>query len=263
MCNPRRVRVRATRKIAEAWRAEIQQAATARSDVSSEARLVQSISDLLPRPAKLAFEQAMRAAPDWLWSDGEYRKAIPGGYVAYRPDTGELEIVIKLSVAIEAVGTATLVATGEVSDQVTTEASGTYYTDNYLGKTKEAAERSAQAAADKKADEMARDRAAALKEQAQEAARHALNERTADAAAEARRSAEHQLTLRAADLRPDLDQQASDQLEAVQEQTLQGIFQLVASGYSIALQAYAAEHGENLQVREDEGMIEIQFEVEQ
>jgi FtsH ternary system domain X2 len=263
MCNPRRIRVRATRKIAEAWRAEIQQAATARSDVSSEARLVQSISDLLPPQAKLAFEQAMRIAPDWEWIGTEYRKAVPGGYVSYRPDTGELEIVIQLSVAIEAVGTATLVATGEVADEVTTEASGTYYTDGWRGKTKDRIQQEVTANADAKADELARNRAAALKQEAEEAARFALVERKDEAAAEARRSAEHQLTLRATDLRPDLDQQAGQRLEAVQAETLQGIFQLVASGYSIALQAYAAEHGQNLQVYEDDDVIEIQFEVEQ
>ena len=95
MCNPRRVRVQATRKIAEAWRAEIEQAATARGDVSSKAQLVQSISDLLPPRARLAFEQAMQVSAEWAWTDGEYRRAVPGGYVAYRPDTGELEIVIE------------------------------------------------------------------------------------------------------------------------------------------------------------------------
>src|ERR1051326_4427295 len=115
MCNPRRVRVQAKRKITEAWRAEIEQAWTARGDVNSEARLTQLITDLLPEPARVAFEQAMRVAPDWAWDDGEYRRDVPGGHITYRPDTGELEITIKLSVAIEAVGSATLVASGEVT----------------------------------------------------------------------------------------------------------------------------------------------------
>jgi hypothetical protein len=263
MCNPRRVRVKATRKIAEAWRAEIQQAATARGDVSSEARLVQQISDLMPPPAKQAFEQAMRVAPDWEWKSGEYRKKVAGGYVSYRPDTGELEISIKLSVAIEAVGTATLVETGEVSDVVETEATGTYYTDGFRGNTKAKATERAQAAAAEKAEELARQRGEALRRQAEEKTRYALNSRTEEAVAEAHRSAEQQLTLRASDLRPDLDQRASQQLDAVQAETLQGIFQLVAAGYSIALQAYAAEHGENLYVSEENGVIEIQFELEQ
>jgi len=263
MCNPRRVRVQATRKIAEAWRAEINQAATAQGSVESEARLSQSIADLLPPPARAAFEQAMQLSADWEWADGEYRRPVAGGYIAYRPDTGELEIAITLSVAIEAVGTATLVATGEVADEVKVEASGTYYDDNWRGHTRAAAKKRAQAAANAKADELAAQRAEALKFQAEEAARHELNRRTGEAAEEAKRTAERRLTLQAEEMRTDLDEQASQQLEAVQAETLRGIFQLVAAGYSAALQEYAAEHGENLQVSEEEGVIQIQFELEQ
>jgi hypothetical protein len=262
MCNPRRVRVQATRKIAEAWRAEIERAATAHTDVSSEARLVQLITDLLPPPARTAFEQAMRVAPDWVWTDGEYRKELPGGYTAYRPDTGELEIVVRLTVAIEAVGSATLVASGEVVDEVTAEATGTYYTDNYGGMTQESARAQARRAAEAQADELAERRKEVLKHQAEEAARLELGRRTGEAEAQARVSAERQLTLKAEGLRSDLDERASAELDAVQTETLKGIFQLVAAGYSAALQAYAQEYGENLRVVEDEGVIRIEFEVE-
>lgn len=261
MCNPRRVRVQAKRKIAEAWRAEINQAATAQRDVSSEARLVQSIADLLPAPARLAFEQAMRDSPDWVWTGTEYRRTVPGGTAAYRPDTSELELVVKLSVAIEAIGTATLVAEGEVVDEVVAEATGNYY-DYRPEKSKEAAEQRARATAESKVEELAEKRTAALKQEAAEAARHELNKRTGEAKEEARRSAERQLTLQASDLQVGLDEQAGQQLEAVQTETMKGIYQLVAAGYSAALQAYAVEHGENLRVSEDDGVIEIQFEME-
>ena len=262
MCNPRRIRVQATRKIAEAWRAEIEQAATATDDVASEARLAQSITDLLPPQARQAFEQAMQVSADWEWVDGQYRRTVPGGHITYQPDSGELEIVIRLEVAIEAVGTATLIAQGEVTDEVEAEATSTYYTDGYAGRTKAFAARQAKEAADAKAEKLAEERREALKAQAEESARHELNQRTEEAAAEARRSAERQLTLQAAELRSDLDQRASQQLEAVQSETLKGIFQLVAAGYSSALQAYALENGDNLQVSEEDGVIQIQFEVE-
>lgn len=262
MCNPRRVRCKATRMIAEAWRAEIEQAAKASRDVTAQARLIQPISDVLPSPARQAFEQAMQISPEWVWADGEYRRTVAGGYIAYRPDSGELEIVVELSVAIEAVGTATLVATGEVTGEVTAEATGTYYRDNWGGHTKDAATRRAQSAADQKAEKMAEQRKQALKLQATEAARHALNERTGEAAAQAKRDAERQLTEQAAGLQSDLDSQASQRLEAVQNETLKSIFQLVAAGYSAALQAYALEHGENLNVSEEDEVIEIQFEME-
>lgn len=262
MCNPRRVHCKATRKIAEAWKAEIRQAATARGDVTARTRLVQSVADLLPPGALLAFEQAMRASAEWVLTDGEYRRAVAGGYTAYRPDSQELEIVIQLSTAIEAVGTASLTETGEVTGKITAEGSGLYYTDNWRGHTRERALQAAQAEADMKADEMAQQRAAALKQQASEAAQYALSQRSGEVAEQAKQNAERQLTERAIVAQADLDAQASQQLELVEKETLKGIFQLVAAGYSAVLQAYALEHGENLEVSEEDGVIEIQFELE-
>ncbi|MDG6101423.1 hypothetical protein Daura_39835 [Dactylosporangium aurantiacum] len=263
MCNPRRIRVQAKRKIAEAWKAEIERAATARGDVSSEARLVQLIDDLLPRPARMAFERAMRDSADWAESGGEYRRAVPGGTITYRPDTGELEIVIMLSAAVEAVATAKLVAAGEVTDEVAAEASGQYYDDNYRGQTREMAETRARAAAEAKVAALADDRLAALKLEAEERARFELNARAGEAVLEARRSAERELTLKSDEMRTSLDDEAGRRLEEVQEETLKGIFQLVATGYSQALQAYAEQYGENLRVTEEDGVIQIQFELEQ
>lgn len=261
MCNPRRVRVEATKKIAEAWQAEITQAATARGDVNAEARLVQPISDLLPPPSRAAFEQAMAGSADWAEADGEYRRDVPGGYLAYRPATGELEIAIKLSEAIEAVGEATLVASGKVVDEVVAEGEASWY-GNLTGLDKQAAERRAKEAAEQRAAELAADRAQVLKEQAAEAARHALSESTGKAAEEAQRTADSRLALQAEQTQSMLDARAAAALETVHAETLKSVFQLVAAGYSGAIQAYAAEHGDALQVTERDGVIEIEFELE-
>lgn len=262
MCNPRRITVQAKRKISEAFRAEIKRAFTARGDVSSEARLEQQIDDLLPKPARIAFESAMRDDPQWVWSAGSYRRTVPGGAVTYRPDSGELEIVIELRQAIEAVGEATLEHTGEVSDEVTADAVGVYYDDGWRGHTKDRAESAARAEAEKNLDELAERRRAALLGRAEESARLALHAKSGEAEAQARRTAEQQLTAQAEQARDVLDGEATRQLEVVQSEVLQGILQTVAAGYSRALQAYAAEHGENLRVSEDNGVIEIQFEME-
>jgi hypothetical protein len=263
MCNPRRVRVQAKRRIAEAWRAEIEQTATVTDDVTAQATLVQPIAELLPPRAKAAFEQAMRLDPEWApVDDGEYRHDVPGGHASYRTDTGELVIEIRLSVAIEEVATAKLVAAGEVTDEVTAQASGRYYDDGYAGHTKAEAERRARQTADAKAEQLAAERAEALKAEAREAAQYALRQRSGEAAAQARRTAQEKLTTRAEEVRSGLDQEAWDRLKDVQDETLKGVFQLVATGYSHALQQYAAEHGQNLQVSEEDGVIEIQFEVE-
>jgi hypothetical protein len=263
MCNPRRVRVKATRTIAEAWRTEIHEAATARGDVNAEARLTQNIGDLLPARARQTFEKAMSESAEWTYSAGEYTQVVPGGTVTYRPDTGELEIAVQLSEAIEATGVATLVAEGTVEDQVVAEGVGTYYDDRWRGHTKELAEAEAKAEADKAAEEQARTRTEALKHRAEDAARHALASRRDDAMAEARRTAEQQLTTQARDRQASLDIEASEQLDKVRTQSLKGVFHLVASGYAAALQDYAAEYGENLEVSEEDGVISIQFEMEQ
>lgn len=262
MCNPRRITVQARRRIAEAFRAEIRRAFTAHGDVSAEARLEQQIDDLLPGPARTAFEQAMTDDPEWIWSDGEYHRTVPGGSAAYRPDTGDLVIVVSLRQAIEAVGEAVLEAGGEVSEEVSTDAEGFYYDDGWGGRTQERAEREARAAAEKSLDQVAERRLAALRERAEESARAELHGRSGEAEEQARRTAEQQLTTRAAAVRGELDEEAAKQLEVVQAEILQGIFQTVAAGYSRALQAYATQHGENLRVNESDGVIEIQFEVE-
>lgn len=262
MCNPRRITVQAKRRISEAFRAEIQRAFTARGDVNSEARLEQQIDDLLPKPARIAFEQAMRDDPQWVWSDGEYRRTVPGGSATYRPDTGDLEIVVSLHQAIEAVGEATLEATGEVTDEVSADAVGVYYDDGWRGHTKERAEKEALTKAEKSADELAQRRLAALLEQAEEDARAQLSGRSGEAEAQARRTAEQRLTAQADLVRSGLEEEAAKQLEVVQAEILQGIFQTVAAGYSRALQAYATQHGEGLRVSEENGVIEIQFEME-
>ncbi len=262
MCNPRRIRVQATRRIAEAWKAEIEQAATVTGDVTSEARLTQSIADLLPPAALAAFDQAVADNSEWVWQDGKYRRSVPGGETTYQPGTGEIEIVVQLSAAIEAVGTARLEASGEIVDEIVAEASDGYYRDGFRGRTKEAARARAKAAAEAELDGLAAERKEALVQQAKEAAKHALNQHVDEAKEEARHDAQRRLTLRADEMRQELDQAAAQSLEAVQHECLEAIMQLVAMGYSNALQAYAAQHGENLQVIEEDGVIQIQFEVE-
>jgi hypothetical protein len=230
--------------------------------VSAQARLTQSIADLLPQPAKLAFEKAMQVSLEWEWTGEEYRKTVAGGHITYHPQTGELQIVIELDTAIEAASSVTLVASGEVTDEVTAEATGIYYDDNWLNQTKELATEQATAVADQKAAELAKERADALKRQAEEAARYSLNQRADEAAAQAKRTAEEELTEKATVTQSALTAEANERLEVVQHETLKSVFQLVAAGYSAALQAYALEHGENMEVSEEDGIIEIQFEME-
>jgi hypothetical protein len=196
----------------------------------------------------------------WRWVDGEYRHDVPGGYTAYRPDSGELEIVVRLESAVEALGTARSQVSGEVADTVETTASSTYYTDGWAGKTESAARREAQRKAEERADQLARERAERLTAEAKARALHEAGGDDLQAAAE--RDAEATFTLRAAAEQERLQQQAADQLQAIKQETLRAVFQLVATGYATALSAYAAANGaEDFVLEETDGEINIQFQM--
>lgn len=263
MCNPRRIRVKATRRIAEAWREEIERTVTASGAVTGESRLVQPLRSMFGEGALRAFEQAVGGDPRWRWIDGEYRDEVPGGYVAYRPESGELEIVIQLTEAVEAIGTAGEVISGEVADEVVTSAERPYEDDGWQGRTKESAERSARKAAEAEAERLARERAEALKLEAQEAARYTMIDKSAEIETEARRQAEAALAARTLVVREELDQRAETRVAEVHRETLKGVMQLIAVGYANAVQGFAQENGaEHFTMVDDEGFIEIQFEME-
>jgi hypothetical protein len=148
-----------------------------------------------------------------------------------------------------------------VVDEVSADASATWYND-VAGKSRTHAQKRAEEAVEARLDDLAATRAEALKAEAAEAATVALNQRTAEVAAEAQRSARSKLVLQAEEMQATLDDEASRTLSAVQAETLKAIFQLVALGYSSAIQEFAAARGENLSVTEEDGVIQIQFELE-
>src|SRR5262249_57039713 len=56
MCNPRRVRITATRELAEAWQREVTRSVQLRGRVVGEARARQALGDALSTPVRVAFE---------------------------------------------------------------------------------------------------------------------------------------------------------------------------------------------------------------
>ncbi|MEV2271751.1 hypothetical protein [Nonomuraea africana] len=263
MCNPRRIKVKATRRIAEAWRAEIERTVTASGEAKGESRLVQPLRSMLGEGALRAFEQALGGDPRWEWVDGGYRMRVPGGHAAYQPGSGELEIVISLTEAVEAVGTAEKVLEGEVTDEVSAESEGRYEDDGWRGRTKERAEREARSRAEAKAAKLAAERAERLRLDAEEAARHSMSAEARAVEDEARRRAEAALAERTLSVGQDLGRRADARLAEVHRQTLKDVMQLIAASYAQAISDFAQQNNaENFTMVDADGFIEIQFEME-
>ena len=93
MCNPRRVKVTATRDINERWEIEVQRCVEMSEFVRGEARITQSLQGSLGEPILLAIQRALEEGVAGWEEDGDvYRHDVEGGYVSYRPATQELEI---------------------------------------------------------------------------------------------------------------------------------------------------------------------------
>jgi hypothetical protein len=263
MCNSRKITVRATRQIAEAWRAEIERTVRLSDIVSAEARIVQPLGSMLSGPARQAFEQAVGTGSRWMPDDGGYRMSVPGGEARYRPSTGELEIRVQLSSTIEVVESASRELTGVVEDTVETAVEGQYYTDGYRGQTLQRAEQEAGRLAEAEADRQAAERAAQARRKADRQAEAARRKGSATVRREAELAASARLAGEREQRRVELEQEAAARLDRVQQSTLRGVFETVAQGYQTALLTYARRNGAfDVQVSQAGGSIEIQFEME-
>ncbi|CAL9566046.1 hypothetical protein SUDANB95_04691 [Actinosynnema sp. ALI-1.44] len=263
MCNPRRVRVRATRVISEQWRTEVVRTARAAGTVAGEATLTRSLRTLLARPLLVAFERALAEDPEWELVDGDYHHRVPDGLVVYRPATGDLEISVRLTAAVEVEGSATRVESGEVTDEVETEQEGLWYEDEWMGRTRQKAEEEAGRAAERIADELAERRREALRREAEQQARlrreHGTSAAEADARADADRKLDEESRLRERELRS----AAQQRLEEVHERTMRGVQRAMVAGVQGAITEFAHRNGaQNFVVREEDGVVEIQFEME-
>ena len=263
MCNSRKIVVRATRQIAEAWRAAIERTVRLSDTVSAEARIVQPLGSMLGTQARQAFQQAVGADSRWLSDDGGYRLIVPGGEACYRPDTGELEIRVQLSTSIEVVESASQEMTGVVEDTVETAAEGQYYTDGYAGRTRKRAEQEAEQLAEAEADRKAAERSAVARRRADQLAAAAEQKGAAAVQREAELAASTRLASERDQRQAELEREAADRLDRVQQSTLGGVFETVALGYQMALLAYAHQNGAfDVHVSHVGGSIEIQFEME-
>jgi hypothetical protein len=236
MCNPRRVRVRATAELQEAWEATIRRAVQLRQTVVGEARARQAVGDSLPEPVRQALEQSLaRGTEGWQPAGGGYRCDVPGGYAFYDLQATTLEIVATLEGVVEASGTAEETVSGTAVGQVETEGEGTYYED-WGRRTAQDAERDAQQQAQQRLEQAKRQRVQDEKQRAEQ-------EHAATVERQARQQAEQNLAAQGQAHRAELSRQAESRLQLVGTRCRQQFHRLVAQAWGDAILQYARQHG--------------------
>jgi hypothetical protein len=259
MCNPRRVRVTATRQVREAWEREVRRAATVSLEVGGEARIRQPLDAAVGAPALMAMQLRLARGAEggcdgWAAQpDGAYRHDVEGGYVLYRPAERMLEIVATAAATLTETGVATRTIGGTLEADIEASGEAGYYDDGWGGHTEAAARRAAEQAAARGAEAAAREHAQAAADAAEQAADPEL---TAAAAAEGRRRLEARAELH----RAELEQRAREHLAEVGIRARQAFHRLLALGYRDALEGLARRRGVapgDIDTRETDEYLEI------
>ncbi|WP_326719930.1 MULTISPECIES: hypothetical protein [unclassified Streptomyces] len=256
MCNPRRVRVRATRELAHAWEQEIRRRVTRTGETHGEARIREPLGDTVGLPALTALPAVLARTQGWeQGEDGLFRHVLHGGSIVYDPATRELEISARVAATVTASGEAATVVQAEVNDTVEAEGVGTYYDDNWGGLTEEDATQEAHQDLERALAAARQDRLDEERRLAEERESGALDEQ---AGARADRAYSAAAEARAGELRA----AAEELLLAVGVEGRNLLHRALAEAYRDALLAYARLRGaERLNVSETDGVLEIEFDL--
>jgi FtsH ternary system domain X2 len=257
MCNPRRIRVRATRQLAEAWEQEVRRQVTRVGEAAAEARVREPLESSVGRPTLAALTAVLGRTDGWEQdADGVFRHELTGGHIAFDPSTRELEIVARASAVVRSVGEAATVVRAEVSGTVEAEGVGTYYDDEWGGITEADARRAAE-------QDLERSLSEAAQARRDQARREADEEADDDLRREANRRADEAFAAASAARASELRRRAADSLAAVGIEGRNLFHQALAEAYRDAILAYArAQRAENIQCAERGGVLEIEFEMQ-
>ncbi|MFJ8082669.1 hypothetical protein ACIQ6Y_18840 [Streptomyces sp. NPDC096205] len=263
MCNPRRVRVEATREVVEAWELELERRAGASDSVVSELEMTHPFGGTLGPRTREVFERALTTADGWRAEQDGHVYELDDGRVRYVPGTGELVVTARLEDVATVEGSASQRLRGEVSDQVTGQGEGRYYADGFGGRTRSVAESEAQAAAEADALRRARELTGRLRAQADRASAAAAQEaqdrlqQQADADAQARLAEERER------VRAELDARNRERIGRLGQDGLRAVNGVLATAYRQALLDFARQRGATgIREEESEGGIDIEFELE-
>jgi hypothetical protein len=255
MCNPRRVRVTASRALAEAWEHEVRRVISRSGDVTAEARTREVLDASIGAPTLAVLERILAGAEGWDRDGDTFTHQLDGGYVAYHADTQELEIVARATGLVNVEVSSSDVVRGDLAQTIEVEGVGTYYDDEWGGITED----DARAAAQTHAEDQLRARRRELLDEARAVAE---GERGAAVESAAGLLADEELVRRTADRERELRAEATNRLTSVGIQGRNVFHRALALAYRDAILAYAQSRGaEGLTCTERDGVVEIQFEM--
>lgn len=264
MCNPRRVRVEATREVSQAWQVEVERTVRRSDAVVSEVQVSFPFGGTLGPRTRTVFERALAGTPGWhRGDDGTLRLSLDDGQVSYSPATGELRVTARREGVASAEGTASRRLSGTVRERATGSGEGRWFDDNFGGTSRASAEEQARQRAETDAERAARELAEAVRRRAAEAEAAASRQAADRVEEDARADAGRRLEQERARLREELDAANSRRLHALGEEALRHVNGVLARAYQDALLGYADEHrASNVRSEEADGVITIEFDME-
>ncbi|SFC97513.1 hypothetical protein [Streptomyces aidingensis] len=263
MCSARRIRVRASSRLARMWQEELTRTGEASALVTGEATLREEFGGLLGKAARNAFETALGSDTRWEWRDSAYRMETDGGRIAYFPESGELEMTLRLTDVVTARGAAVRTVRGTVDVETTAESSARYFEDGWADLTRESARREAECKAQAEADRDARRQLGRRLEEERRSGRRRLAAEAEQLAAEAARDAERRLAGPCRRRHQELSREAARRLADGRTGFLRPVHEVLAAAYRDTVVGYARANGaEGLTVAEDDGVISVRFEME-
>jgi FtsH ternary system domain X2 len=256
MCNPRRVVVRATRELADAWDQEVRRQATRSGRAVGEARVREPLESSIGGPTLAALTAVLSRTEGWREENGVFIHDLAGGYIAFDPDSRELEIVARQTAEVSSAAEAVATVRTELSGTVEAEGVGTYYDDGYRGRTRDVAERDAQ-------ENLERSLAAAAAARREQARRDAERNAGESVREQAEREADAAFAAASAAREEELRARAQASFTAVGIEGRNLFHQALAEAYRDAILAYArARRADNIQYSDNGGVLEIEFEMQ-
>lgn len=263
MCNPRRIRVTATRDVIESWQVELERSVQLSDAVASELEVSYPFGGTLGARTRTVFEQALAAAPAWRESEGVHHLELAGGQVAYHPGSGELRVTTRLEDVVSVEGHAAERRTGKVAETARGRGVGRYYDDGEGGLSRSTAQRYARMSAEAEAEANARELAEAVRRRAEADSARAARDLERDVERAASADAARRLEEERTRARGQLEARNREQLQQVAEAGLLAVNAVLAGAYQNALLTYARERGATgVECVDSDGVISIQFEME-
>jgi hypothetical protein len=256
MCNPRRIHVTAARQLAESWNHEVRRVATRTGEAVGEARVVEPLDTSIGASTLAALARLLENEPGWERDGDTFRHPLDGGYLAYHAETGELEMAARISETVEGTGEAAHTVGLRLDEHLEAGGDGVYYDDSWNNQDAEYGRRMAETAAERNLDTLAENRRHDQRTQAEAEHDRKVREQAGhDAAA--------RLAARIGARGAELASTAAGELARIGIHGRQIFNGVLARAYRDAILAYARARGaERVQHSEDDGVIEIEFELQ-